>query len=134
MGTSKMLRFLTIVTIVSVVFAEKIDTKHYHGGYKPYYGGYNAYNPYYYGGYNAYPYGGYNPYLGGNNQASPLLGLLGPLLAGGLGGAVGGLATNAISGQQPAVPQTGTTTGIIGPNGQLIPPPGTTGTTGTTVN
>ena len=129
-----MLRFLAIVTIVAVVSAdssEEIGTKKkwHHGGYKPYYGGYNGYKPYYggYNGYNSYQYP--SAYYGGNNQ-QPLLNLLGPLLAGGLGG----LAGNAIAGagQQAAVPQTGITTGVIGPNGQIIPSTGTTGTTGTT--
>merc|ERR1711983_691851 len=109
----KMLRFLAIVTIVAVVSADSSEEigskkKWHHGGYKPYYGGYNGYNSY------QYPCA----YYGGNNQ-QPLLNLLGPLLAGGLGG----LAGNAIAGagQQAAVPQTGITTGVIGPNGQIIP-------------
>ena len=111
----KMLRFLTIVTIIAVVSAdssESIGTKKHHHGHGGNYGGYNGYNgysnPYYYGGYNGYPYGGYNPYYGGNTQTNPLLGLLGPLLAGGLGGAVGGLAGPAVLPTTAVTGNTGT--------------------------
>ena len=108
----KMLRFLAIVTIIAVVSAgssESIGAKKHHHGHGGNYDGYNGYsNPYYYGGYNGYPYGGYNPYYGGNSQTNPLLGLLGPLLAGGLGGAVGGLAGPAVLPTTAVTGNTGT--------------------------
>merc|ERR1712112_186198 len=80
----KMLRFLAIVTIIAVVSAGSSES------------------------YSGYPYGGYNPYYGGNTQTNPLLGLLGPLLAGGLGGAVGGLAGPAVLPTTAVTGNTGT--------------------------